>query len=155
MLRKIHPVAGIVGFLTILVFWTSTVAVESLGGPQAILAVKTGILWGMIVLIPALATAGATGFKLAGAATQGLAGAKKRRMPFIAANGILVLIPCAVFLQRLAAVGDFGTTFYTVQAVELVAGATNLTLMGLNIRDGFRMTRRRRSGPKAPLPSAQ
>ncbi len=143
MLRKIHPSAGFVGFLTIVVFWTSTVAVEAFGGPQAILAVKTGILWGMIVLIPALATAGATGFGLAGPATQGLASAKKRRMPFIAANGILILIPCAVLLQRLAAAGDFGAAFYAVQAIELAAGATNVALMALNIRDGFWMTRRR------------
>jgi len=32
-----------------------------------------------------------------------------------------------------------------VQAVELVAGAINLTLMFLNIRDGLRLTGRLRS----------
>ena len=157
MLRKVHPIAGIVGFLTILAFWTSTVAVEAFGGPEAILGVKTGILWGMIVLIPALATAGATGFKLSGPTPKGLVATKKRRMPFIALNGILILIPCAVYLQNQAAAGDFGTAFYAVQAIELVAGATNLTLMGLNIRDGFRLTKRRRKGAKerasTPLPS--
>jgi uncharacterized membrane protein len=144
-IRRIHPAAGFLGFLTILTFWTSTIAAEALGSHQAILAVKTGILWGMIVLIPSLAVAGATGFRLAGPISKGPVAAKKRRMPFIAANGILILIPCAVFLQRLAAAGDIGTTFYAVQAVELIAGATNITLMGLNIRDGVRMTRGRRA----------
>jgi hypothetical protein len=157
MLCKIHPITGIIGFLTILTFWTSTVAVEAFGGHEAILAVKTGILWGMIVLIPALATTGATGFKLSGPNPKGLVATKKRRMPFIALNGILILIPCAFYLQSLAAAGDFGTTFYAVQAIELVAGATNLTLMGLNIRDGFRLTKGRRKGAKTrastPLPS--
>ncbi len=145
VIRRIHPAAGILGFATILTFWTSTVALEAFGSQQAILAVKTGILWGMIVLIPSLAVAGATGFRLAGPISKGPVAAKKRRMPFIAANGILILIPCAVVLQGIAAAGDFGTTFYAVQAVELIAGATNIALMGLNIRDGFRMTRGRRA----------
>jgi hypothetical protein len=49
-------------------------------------------------------------------------------------------------LNRWAAAGSFDITFYIVQAVELIAGATNLTLMGLNVRDGLRMAGRLR-GP--------
>lgn len=143
MLRRIHPVAGIIGFATIVTFWSSTVIVEALGAASTILAVKTAILWGMLVLIPALAAAGATGFRLAGPKAYGLVAAKTHRMPFIAANGILILIPCAVYLQRLAAAGDFGTTFYAVQAIELTAGAVNITLLGLNIRDGLRLSKGR------------
>ena len=63
-------------------------------------------------------------------------------MPFIATNGLLVLVPCAIVLNRWAAAGSFDTTFYVVQAIELMAGATNLTLMGLNARDGMRMVGR-------------
>jgi hypothetical protein len=62
-----------------------------------------------------------------------------KRMPIIAANGILVLVPCAIFLNLSAADGLFDMKFYLLQGVELIAGATNLTLMGLNIRDGLRM----------------
>jgi len=50
-----------------------------------------------------------------------------------------VLVPCAIFLNRWAAASTFDTTFYVVQAIELLAGATNLVLMGLNVRDGLRM----------------
>jgi len=63
-------------------------------------------------------------------------------MPFIAINGILVLIPCAVLLDHWASVGVFDTDFYMVQGVELLAGATNLILMGMNMRDGLRMSGR-------------
>ena len=59
---------------------------------------------------------------------------------FIAANGILILLPAAFFLAGRAAAGQFDATFYGVQALELAAGAINLSLMGLNIRDGFAMT---------------
>ena len=65
-------------------------------------------------------------------------------MPFIAANGILVLIPSALFLAFKAKAAEFDATFYAVQALELVAGATNITLLGLNMRDGLRMTGRLR-----------
>ena len=66
--------------------------------------------------------------------------AKKTRMPVIALNGLLILVPAAWFLASKAAAGEFDNTFYAVQAIELVAGAANLTMMGLNIRDGLRMT---------------
>ena len=64
-------------------------------------------------------------------------------MPFIAANGLLILLPAAIFLDHWATAGTFDTKFYIVQGVELAAGAINLTLMGLNMRDGLRMTSKR------------
>jgi hypothetical protein len=63
-------------------------------------------------------------------------------MPFIAANGLFVLLPSAVLLDRWASQGMFDDTFYVVQGVELLAGAINLMLMGMNIRDGLRMSGR-------------
>jgi hypothetical protein len=51
-------------------------------------------------------------------------------------------VPCAIFLQQLASAGLFDQTFAVVQALELAAGAVNLTLLGLNIRDGFKLSRR-------------
>ena len=77
----------------------------------------------------------------------GLVDAKKKRMPFIAANGLLVLVPCAVMLDRWAAAGSFDSTFYLVQAIELIAGPINLALMALNVRDGLRMAGRLHPSP--------
>ena len=68
--------------------------------------------------------------------------AKRGRMPFIALNGLRVLVPCAVFRQFRAAAGDFGGSFALVHGIELLAGAVNLTLMGLSLRDGLALTRR-------------
>ena len=91
----------------------------------------------MIVLIPCLAMTGATGASLGKRRNDPRISAKKKRMPLIAGNGLVVLVPSAVFLAHLAASGNFSTAFYAVQALELLAGAVNLTLMGLNIRGGF------------------
>ena len=63
-------------------------------------------------------------------------------MPFIAGNGLLILIPAALFLASKARAGEFDTWFYVVQALELLAGATNITLLGLNMRDGLKLTGR-------------
>ncbi len=60
-------------------------------------------------------------------------------MPFIAANGVLILIPSALYLAFKARAGEFDARFDAVQALELAAGATNIALLGLNMRDGLRM----------------
>ncbi len=142
MLKRIHPVAGIIAFLTILTFWTSTVASELLASIETITFVKQTIPWGFLMLVPALAITGASGFRLAGTSSEPGIVRKKRRMLFIAGNGLLILIPVALYLARLASRGEFGSLFYGVQAAELIAGAINLTLMSLNIRDGLRITGR-------------
>jgi hypothetical protein len=43
-----------------------------------------------------------------------------------------------------ARAGRFDTGFYLVQALELIAGAINITLLTRNMRDGLRMTGRLR-----------
>ncbi|MEV6219507.1 hypothetical protein [Nocardia sp. NPDC051833] len=145
MLSRIHPIAGTIGLLTILTFWTSTVVTELSGSKDAIIAVKQAIPWALPILVLALAATGGTGFRLGGTSTMPAIVAKKRRMPFIAGNGLLVLIPSAITLAVLAGRDEFGPLFYGVQALELVAGAVNIVLMSLNIRDGLRITGRFRS----------
>jgi hypothetical protein len=86
-----------------------------------------------------MAAAGGSGFALAKVRRAGLIGAKIKRMPLIAANGILILIPAALFLASKARAVEFDTSFYAVQALELVAGGANITLLGHNMRDGLRM----------------
>jgi hypothetical protein len=49
------------------------------------------------------------------------------------------MIPSALFLNYKAAAGEFDVSFYAVQLVELVVGAVQLTLMGMNFRDGRRL----------------
>ncbi|HSA62635.1 MAG TPA: hypothetical protein VLE03_10390 [Nitrospiraceae bacterium] len=146
MPRKAHLIAGLLATLMIATFFLSTLLVELFGSHDAVATVKRLIvLPGLFILVPAIAATGGSGFYLGKARHGRLVDAKKKRMPFIAANGLLVLIPCAIFLNRWAAAGEFDTAFYTVQALELLAGTANLTLMGLNIRDGMEMSGRFRS----------
>ena len=145
MIKFVHPFAGTLAIVTIATFWLSTAVSELFGSQALVITVKTTIPWGFLVLIPALAATGGTGFKLSRGRRSGLVGAKARRMPFIAVNGILVLIPSAFFLSYKAQSGAFDTSFYVVQGLELLAGAANFVLLGLNIRDGLKMKGRFRS----------
>lgn len=147
MTRILHPIAGAVALLTIVLFWLATVVSELSGSTALVVAVKTSIPWGLLVLVPALAAAGATGAMRAGPRRTPLIAAKLRRMPIVAANGLLILVPSAFYLAYKANAGAFDTAFYAVQALELAAGAVNLLLLGRNMRDGLRMTGRLRARP--------
>lgn len=147
MAKIIHPIAGTIALLTILSFWLATALSELFAGPAVVTTVKTLLPWGFFLLIPALMAAGGTGFQLGKKMRGPLIAAKTKRMPFIAANGILILIPSALYLSFKAQAGAFDTGFYVVQAVELCAGAVNILLLGLNMRDGLRLTGRRRRKP--------
>jgi len=94
----------------------------------------------VVHLSAALVATAASGFALFGGRRGRLADAKRRRMPLIAMNGLFVLVPCAIFLDRWAVQGSFDAGFYTVQGLELFAGGVNLFLMGLNFRDGLRLS---------------
>jgi hypothetical protein len=148
MPRRAHLVAGLLAPLCLVTFFVSTVAVELFFSHAAVAQLKALIVTpGLWIMVPAIAVAGASGRFLSRARQGRLVDAKKRRMPFIAANGLLVLVPCAMVLNHWAAAGAFDTAFYVVQAIELIAGATNFVLMAGNVRDGLRMAGRRRAGP--------
>jgi len=100
------------------------------------------VLTGMWVLIPAMAATGGSGFSLARSRRGRLIDVKGQRMKVVAANGLLVLLPSAYVLASRANAGRFDGAFYALQGLELVAGAINITLLMLNMRDGLRLTGR-------------
>lgn len=144
MKKAIHPIAGALALVILVTFWLSTAVTEMSGSQAAVVAIKTAIPWGFLLLIPALAATGGTGFGLSRGRRGGLLDAKIKRMPWIAVNGLLILIPAALFLSFKAQAGEFDMRFYAAQALELVAGATNITLLGLNMRDGLTLKGRLR-----------
>jgi len=139
MMKLIHPVAGAFALAIITVFWLSTVLTEVFAGPALVTRVKMWIPWGFLLLVPFLALAGASGLRLARPMRGRLVAAKRKRMPIIALSGLVVLIPSALFLAAKAEAGAFDASFYAVQAVELIFGAVNITLLAMNMRDGLRM----------------
>jgi hypothetical protein len=142
MIALVHAISAATAMLTIAVFWISTIVVEVFLGHGAVQSVKHFIAWGLLLLVPAMAATGGTGFALSKGRIGRLQERKKRRMPIIAINGIAVMIPAALFLNVRAAAGNFDFVFYAVQVLELGVGAVQLTLMGLNFRDGLKFAGR-------------
>lgn len=138
MKAVIHPLAGILAMATIASFWLATVISELFLSVDAVIRVKQAIPMGLFLLIPLLMITGGSGFSLGKNSTNPLIIQKRRRMPFIALNGLLVLVPSALYLSWKAKNGSFDGYFYGVQTLELIAGGVNLLLMSLNARDGLR-----------------
>ncbi|HSV66808.1 MAG TPA: hypothetical protein VLJ59_12975 [Mycobacteriales bacterium] len=147
---RIHAVAGTFALILISLFFLSSIVVEVAGSERAVVAVKTAILYALVLLVPSMAITGGSGRALAGKRGGGRIGRKKRRMAVVALIGLGVLIPCAVTLHRLAVADHFGATFYAIQAIELLGGAVNITLLGLNVRDGRALAGRSRRSTQAP-----
>ncbi|WP_068117570.1 hypothetical protein [Tropicimonas marinistellae] len=141
-IARLHAASGTLALTLIATFWLSTVVAEIIGNTAMVATVKAGILFGFVLLVPALATAGATGTLLARGWKGPRVGAKRRRMAIAATNGLLVLIPSAMFLSSRATAGNLDAAFYVVQGLELVCGAINIILLGRNLRDGLSMRRR-------------
>jgi hypothetical protein len=102
------------------------------------------ILYGLCLLIPVMAITGGSGFWLARGRVGGVVDAKKRRMRIIAANGLVVMLPSAIWLSMLASDRSFGATFFVVQGIEIAGGLLQLSLLGCNFRDGFKLSGRLR-----------
>lgn len=139
----IHRIAAITATLCIITFFASTVVAELFGSHELVAQIKSMIVFpGIFILIPAIAITGATGFMLSKDRKGKIVANKKKRMPFVAMNGMLILLPSAILLDKWASAGSFDTTFYILQSIELLAGAINITLMILNARDGRKLTRK-------------
>ncbi|MEP3429061.1 MAG: hypothetical protein ABJN98_10305 [Roseibium sp.] len=143
MTKRIHAIAGGLALFLIALFWAASLGSELFGTVACVVRVKTGILWGLGLLIPAMMAAGGSGAFLGRGWRSPVVSQKMRRMRIIAANGLLVLVPSAIYLAMKAQSGSFDSWFYGVQAIELAAGATNICLLALNMRDGLKLSRRR------------
>ncbi|TNF59414.1 MAG: hypothetical protein EP306_10930 [Burkholderiales bacterium] len=140
-----HAAAGTLAMLMVSAFWTATLVSELFLDAQAVTAVKQAIAkYGIACLVLAMAATGGSGFAL-GRGRQGrLLEEKTQRMRLIAANGLLVMVPCAIYLAVKAGAGEFDTPFYTVQAIELLVGLVQMTLLARNFRAGLRLSGRLR-----------
>ena len=128
MHKRAHLVVGMLATLCITTFFLSTIITELFGSHAAVARLKSLIVTpGLWIMVPLMAAAGGSGMFLAKSRKGRLVEAKKMRMPFIAANGLLVLVPCAILLSRWAAAGSFDATFYVVQVIEL--GSVSLLLL--------------------------
>ncbi len=138
---KAHIIATSIAVLTIGCFFSFSLIAEIMGNQEFIKQVKTGILYCLPILVIAMPILGITGKKLAGKSQNPIVTTKMRRMKFVAFNGI-ILISLAIYLYFRATNNNIDSTFLYVQIIELLFGAINLTLIGLNIKAGMKLSGR-------------
>ena len=144
MRTRIHAISGGLALTLITTSFLASVAVAVLHQPPAIMSVKRLIMYGVALLIPALALGVATGQALIGKRRGRLMQTKQRRGFASALTSLLILAPCAVTLYGLAARGQLHGLFYAVQGLEFAAEGLCIVLLSLKMRDGFRLTGRLR-----------
>ncbi|ABO25015.1 hypothetical protein SHLO109777_07600 [Shewanella loihica] len=141
MKKTLHLFGAITATTCIASFFLATILVELFGSVEQIITVKQLILMpGLFILIPAMMVTGVTGNMLGNKGR--VLGAKQRRMKLAAANGLLMLLPLAIVLARMASAQEFDSLFFSLQLLELCCGAANLYLLGLNARDGMKLSGR-------------
>lgn len=139
-----HAAAGMLAMLLVTAFLTGTIYAELTLDEALIAETKRLILYGICLLIPAMMITGGSGFSLGRGRAGGIIDAKKKRMLGIAANGLLVMLPSAIWLNIQASAGQFGAAFIFVQIVEVAGGSLQLYLLGSNFRDGLKLSGRLR-----------
>ena len=137
MIVRVHLAAAVGAVVVIVTFLISSAVTELIGTAGEVHALRHDIMLGLPLLIACLVMAALTGRRLGGRSKAPVVRRKQRRMTLIAALGVAVLVPCAVVLNYRA--------MGALEITELVAGGLNLTLLGLNFRDGRALTRRRRT----------
>ena len=141
----LHAAFGTIALFLIASFFVSTAVSELFLDQSAVAFVKRSIVQGLFFLIPILALTALSGMLLGKGQKERLLERKRARMRLIAANGLLVLLPSALYLNGKAGAGQFDTSFYTVQSIELIVGVVQMMLLALNVRDGLRLAGKLRS----------
>ena len=137
MKLRAHRASAIISTVCLEIFFLSTLYVVTQGSLESIALVKSLIVFpGFLVLIPAIAVAGATGYSFSTRKSGGIVGQKRKRMPWIGIVVVLIILPAAVALNQWASDSRFGVEYYLLQTLELVAQGIIIYLMIMNIRAG-------------------
>ena len=139
-IAQLHGIAGLLAFCLIAIFFVSSLVSELYGDLSWIVVVKRTVfycMWAMLILVPSAAL---TGTKLAGKSRNPIVEGKRKRLRWIAPNGLL-LLSLASYLYYKASLGEIDQRFMIAQLLEFAVGLTNISLLGLMIRDGFRLKR--------------
>jgi hypothetical protein len=144
----VHRLSAVCALAILSSFWTATLVSELLLDVQAVVATKRSIALGLVLLMPCMAALNFSGARITGARNGPLIARKRRILRIMGANAALVLVPCALCLFWLSRDGSLGVAFYAVQAIELLAGAVNVTLLLVNVRAGLQLAGRLRPRPR-------
>lgn len=140
-LVRIHIAVTIVAALAISTFFTISLIAEISGDTTFIKQVKQFIVYALPVMIIVMPALNISGNKLVGNSQNTTVLVKRRRMKWVMINGI-GLIFLAIFLYYRSHYQSIDGVFLAAQMAEFICGLTNLTLIALNAKSGFKLSGR-------------
>lgn len=142
--RLVHVLAGTGAMLVIALLLATSLQVLVGAGPGGHGAHRAWVVEMLFVLVPCLALAGLSGWRLSPPGARGVVARKMWRMRLVALIGLFVLVPLALVLDHLARQGAAGAGVLALELAELAFGSLNLVLLAGNLRDGLRLGAARR-----------
>jgi nucleoside-diphosphate-sugar epimerase len=140
----VHVGAGLLAILLLVGFWTSSAAAVVIRDLALVRTVKHTISAALWILIPSLAATALSGEVLARRRGAPLVRAKRLRARAAMLNGLLVLLPTVLSLEKIVDTHGLVLQFFALQVLELLAGAANLTLLVQAATRGRALTATRR-----------
>ena len=138
-----HAAAGISSLTCLLIFLVVTINVEYSYSTSEMIAAQGVMLQTMWVYIPLIFTAGGIGYILSKERKEEIVQVKKRRMVTIIAVSLFILMPCIYALANAARYEIEGPIFSGIEILEVLSLILLIVLLGLNARDGARLTANR------------
>jgi len=146
-MKPYHFIAGITVLIILTLFWLAIIISDFFLGHEALVLVRQGIVYALIVLIPAMIAVKVTG---------GILGKdrihsdprvrdKKKRATWMAINGVLVMVPAAFFLDYKASANEIDLVFRVVQSIELLVGSFQYYFVITNFRVGMTLRKEGRA----------
>ncbi|MBU3538657.1 hypothetical protein [Polynucleobacter sp. UK-Gri1-W3] len=136
----LHSSAGIFSMFFLFVFFTATLVSEYFYSPQDVITVQQAILQAMLAYLFLILIAGAIGLSLSKERKGRLVDVKKKRMLAIIFFSVGVLLPVVYLLAGQTLESDRGIFFFYLEGIELGVCALIMVLLGLNARDGAKLT---------------
>lgn len=137
-MNRPHLIAAVLVLAILTSFWGAIVISDFFLDQDALAVVRQGIVYALIVLIPAMIAVKVTGSKLGKPRieTDVRIQNKKKKATLMAVNGVLIMVPAAFFLNYKASIGEFDMVFRVVQVIELLVGSFQYYFVVTNFKVG-------------------
>ncbi len=137
-MNQAHRITAILVLAILTAFWGAIFISDFFLGHEALVKVRQGIVYALIVLIPSMIAVKMTGGKLGhGRISDVRVQQKKKRATLMAVNGALIMVPAAFFLNYKASHGEIDTIFRLVQGLELLVGSFQYYFVTSNFKTGL------------------
>jgi small-conductance mechanosensitive channel len=137
----LHATFGILSFGFILISMMVSLIVEIWYSHEEIAVIKESVFDVSPYFLGLIVSTAFLGWQLGKTRNSEILKVKKKRMLWIFAATVLILLPIAYLLNGYAMQEQYDLLYFVLQSIEYVVDVIVLILMGLNIRDGGRLIR--------------